>query len=206
MKHSMIKLIPCLALTLITLTVAGPAEAQPGTKMTVNEATIKRMSVFLSNFTELGFWEIDSPTAMAREDLVRFGIQHNDINNFKSRIVNKKSRHGDHAIEARWVAESVKKYFDLELEHGSVMESDPPYYYDGKLYHFYGADGEAAYHARVREVFKLPDGTIAMTGELYNANDDDDDDVTYPFEAVAKPYQFGGKDTWSIVSLHTKTD
>jgi hypothetical protein len=200
----MIKLIQCLTLAIITLTVAGIANAQPGTKITVNEATIKRMSVFLSNFTELGFWEIDSPTAMAREDLVRFGIHHNYVNNFKSRIVNKKSRHGDLAIEAKWVAESVKKYFDLKLEHGRVMESDPPYFYDGKLYHFYGADGEAVYHARVREVFKLPDGTLAMKGELYNA--DDKDDATYPFEAVAKPYQFGGKDTWSIVSLHTKTD
>lgn len=204
MKKSMTNLALCLALAIITLTSAGVAAAQPGSRMAADAATLKRMSVFLSNFTELGFWDIDSPAAMAREDLVRFGIRHNDVNNFNSRIVHKKSQHGDLAIEARWVAESVKKYFDLDLQHASVLDSDPPYYYDGKFYHFFGADGEAAYHARVREAYTLPDGNIRMTGELYDANDYDD--TTYPFEAVAKPYQFAGKDTWSIVSLHTKTD
>ena len=204
MKNSMTKLALCLALAIMTLTAVGATAAQTETRMAADAATLKRMSVFLSNFTEIGFWDIDSPKAMAREDLVRFGIQHNNANNFQSRIVHKKSQHGDQAIEAKWVAESVKKYFDLNLQHASVLQSDPPYYYDGKFYHFFGADGEAVFHARVREAYALPDGNIRMTGELYDA--DGRDDTTYPFEAVAKPYQFNGKNTWSIVSLHTKTD
>ncbi|MDR2946300.1 MAG: hypothetical protein LBV79_06110 [Candidatus Adiutrix sp.] len=204
MKKNLAKLTLCSALAIITLTLGGIAAAQTETKMAASAATLKRMSVFLSNFTELGFWEIESPAAMAREDLVRFGIGHNYINNFKSRIVQKKSQNGDLAVDGKWVAESVKKYFDVGLKHGSVMESDPPYYYDGTRYHFYGADGEAIYYARVREAFQLPGGHIKMTGELYNA--DGNDEATYPFEAVGKPYKFGGKDTWSIISLHTNTD
>lgn len=191
-----------LALTAL-MTIAAAAGAQE-TKITPDAAELKRMSVFLSNFTELGFWEIDSPAAMGRDDLVRFGIMHNYINNYKSRIVPKKSDHGDLTIDGQWAAESVKKYFDLNLKHGSVMESDPPYYYDGKLYHFYGADGEAVYYARVKDVYQLVDGNFRMTGELYNA--DDNDDVNYPFEAVVKPYKFDGKDTWTIISFHTKTE
>lgn len=201
-KFSLI--LALMIMTVFSLTAAAIACAQSGTKMAATEAELKRMSVFLSNFTELGFWDIDSPAAMAREDLVRFGIRHNYINNFKSRIINKKTQHGDLAIEAKWVAESVKKYFDLELKHASVLESDPPFFYDGKFYNFHGSDGEAVYYARVGVAYKLPDGNIRMTGELYNA--DGNDDTVFPFEAVAKPYKFGGKDTWSIVSIHTKTD
>ena len=191
----------------IFLSFAGTAGAQ-GSKMAVDAGTLKRMGVFLSNFTEVGFWDIASVGSVAREDLVRFGIQHNYINNFKSRIAKSNGTHGDPpfdlAIAGKWVAESVKKYFDLELEHGSVLESDPPYYYDGERYHLYGADGEAIYHARVKEAFNLSAGSIRMTGELYNA--DGNDDTTYPFEAVAKPHKFGGRDTWAIISLRTKTD
>lgn len=40
---------------------------------------------------------------------------------------------------------------------------------------------------------------IRMVGELYNA--DDKTDKFSAFEALAKPYKFGGKNTWSIVSL-----
>lgn len=194
--------LSALTLALAVLLTAGTAGAQE-TKLTPDAAELKRMSVFLSNFTEIGFWDIDSPAEMGREDLIRFGIMHNYVNNFKSRIVPRKDDHGDLTIDGRWVAESVKKYFDLELKHGSVLESDPPYYYDGRAYHFYGADGEAVYHARVREVYQLADGNFRMTGELYNA---DDNDAGPTFEAVVKPYRFNGKDTWALISLRTAAE
>jgi hypothetical protein len=41
-----------------------------------------------------------------------------------------------------------------------------------------------------------------MTGELYNA--DDEDDKLGAFKAVAKPYKYGGKNTWAIISLKTE--
>lgn len=196
--------IGALALALAALLTAAASAGAQETKLTPDAAELKRLSTFLSNFTELGFWDIDSPAEMAREDLVRFGIWHNYMNNHKSRIVPKKSDHGDVSIDGQWVAESVKKYFDLDLQHGSVLESDPPYYYDGKFYHFWAADGEAVYHARVGEVYQLADGNLRMTGELYNA--DDNDDAKYPFEAVVKPYNFNDKDTWAIIGIHTSTE
>jgi hypothetical protein len=84
----------------------------------------------------------------------------------------------------------------------SVSESDPPYHYDGKLYNFEGADGEAVYYARVDKAVLNSSGQIVMTGELYNA--DDEDDKLGAFEAVAKPYKYAGRDTWSIVSMNTE--
>jgi hypothetical protein len=192
------------------------------TKIKPSAADIKKMSTFLSNFTEQGFMNFDIETNGSDEllhmgsqdaapDLIRFGIRHNYINNFKSRIVQSKaknSEHGSLTIDGKYVAESVKKYFDLDLKNQSVVESDPPYYYDGKLYHFDGADGEALYYADVKEVWK--DGNVLrMTGIIYdseamfNAEGKKPDDFkAADFEAKAKPYKFGGKDTWAILSMN----
>ena len=81
------------------------------------------------------------------------------------------------------------------------MESTPSYYFDGKLYHFEGADGEAVYYAEVKEA-SLEDGVVRMSGELYNAEDKKDRLGT--FQAVAKPYKWKGKDTWAILSLRSE--
>ena len=169
---------------------------------------LKLMSTFLSNFTEVGLMffntkEIASGTHP--EKLIRFGIMHNYINNFKSRIKQcgaKGCEWGSLTIEGKFVTESIKKYFDVDYTKlASVTESDPPYHYDGKLYHFEGADGEAVYYARVDKA--LPSGNaVVMTGEIYNS--DDKDDKLGSFEAHAKPHKFGGRDTWAILSMETK--
>jgi hypothetical protein len=183
------------------------------TKMKPSAAELKKMSTFLSNFTEQGFMNFDiEPDGSdellhmgsqdAAPDLIRFGIRHNYINNFKSRIVPSKaknSEHGSLTIDGKYVTESVKKYFDLDLKNHSVTESDPPYFFDGKLYHFEGSDGEATYYADVKEVWK-DENVLRMTGEIYNADDKNDRPAT--FGARAKPYKFGGKDTWAILSMN----
>ena len=167
------------------------------------------MSVFLSNFTEIGFMDFaaeeftsEDPTA----NIVRFGIWHNYINNYKSRIAQCKVKNcewGSLVIDGKYVKESVKKYFAHDMKKlPSITESDMPYHYDGKLYHFEGADGEAVYYARVKKASKNGSGQIIMTGELYNA--DDASDILGTFEAVTKPYKYGGKNTWSIISMKTK--
>ena len=198
----------CAAAVLAGLMAAG-AEATP-----FGKEDLKRMSVFISNFTELGFYDLDvkneSDEALylggpdAAPDLIRFGIWHNYVNNFKSRIkkcAKKDCEHGSLTIEGKFVQESVKKYFDLNLKNQSVMESTPSYYFDGKLYHFEGADGEAVYYAEVKEA-SLEDGVVRMSGELYNAEDKKDRLGT--FQAVAKPYKWKGKDTWAILSLRSE--
>ena len=175
---------------------------------------MKRMSVFISNFTELGFYDLDveneSDGALylggpdAAPDLIRFGILHNYVNNFKSRVrkcAAKNCGHGSLTLEGKFVQESVKKYFDLNLKNQSVVDSDPPYYFDGKRYHFEGADGEAVYYAEVKEASR-EGGVVTMSGELYNAEDKKDRPAT--FRAVAKPYKWNGKDTWAILSLRSE--
>jgi hypothetical protein len=211
-------------LVLAILTVAVSAFAAESKKKPGAEE-IKRMSTFISNFTEQGFMNFDvnadgsdelihMGAAGAAADLIRFGIGHNYINNYKSRITKCKTKNcewGSLAIEGKHVAESVKKYFDINLKNQSVTESDPPYFYDGKLYHFEGSDGEANYYAQVKEVSEGNGGVILMTGTVYdneamfNAKSKKTDDFTVAtFKATAKPYKFGGKDTWAILSLTTE--
>lgn len=173
------------------------------------------MSVFLSNFTEAGFFNFDMDKEPEDDvlslsdpqnvsELIRFGIRHNYINNFKSRIKrckDKKCEYGSLTIEGKFVAEAVKKYFDVKLKNQSVLNSDPAFYYDGKSYHFEGADGEATYYAEVKKVSKKGK-VITMTGDIYNTEDDEDRPAT--FTATAKPHKWSGKDTWAILSLRTE--
>ena len=174
-----------------------------------SSADLKKMSTFLSNFTELGFMSFDAKELTNEKDpadMIRFGIWHNYVNNFKSRISQCKKKDcewGSLVIEGKYVAETIKKYFDVDYKKlASVTESDPPYFYDGKLYHFEGADGEAVYYARVSEAEKNTKGQIVMRGEIYNA--EDENDLLGSFEALTKPHKFGGKDTWAILSMETE--
>ena len=82
-----------------------------------------------------------------------------------------------------------------------MEDSDPPYHFDGKLYHFEGAAGEATYFARVESAKKLDDGTVQMQGVVYNA--DDESIVLGTFTALAKPHTWKGKNTWALLSMKT---
>jgi len=197
----------------LVLTSAPVAAAE--TKLKPGAAELKKMSVFLSNFTELFFNNFDVETGGSDErthlgdkgnmvELINFGVMHNYINNFKSRIAPDKTRKGVSAyyvIDGKYVAESVKKYFDLDVKHQDVNEEGLVYDYDGKFYHFEAGDGEGRYYADVKEVFKRDDGTLRMTGEIYYAEDETDRPST--FEAIVKPHKWDGKDTWAILSLTT---
>ncbi|MBR3664310.1 MAG: hypothetical protein IKN64_06610 [Desulfovibrio sp.] len=179
-----------------------------------SQAQLKLMSTFVSNFTELGFMNFDTKkegtddvlhlgSDPSNPDLIRFGIMHNYVNNYKSRIKpcpTKGCKHGSLVIDGKYVVESVKKYFDINLKNASVEQSDPPYHFDGKLYHFEGADGEAVYYAEVKQATQ-EGGVIRMSGDIYNAEDKNDRPST--FVATAKPYKWNGKNTWAILSLQT---
>ena len=204
-------LLACLMIGLLCVTANAAA---PSKGFTAQQ--LKLMSTFLSNFTEQGFYDFDVKKSgdddtlhlgdPSNADLIRFGIRHNYINNFKSRIkkcTKKNCEYGSLVIDAKFVEESVKKYFDIDLKHHSVDESDPPYHFDGKLYHFEGADGEATYYADVKKAEKKG-SVVYMTGDIYNI--EDKDDRPYTFEATAKPYKWKGKDTWAILSMKTQSN
>ena len=114
-----------------------------------NDDEIKRMGIFVSNFTELSMYDFDleedgdesmlhlgSPEGM--EELIRFGIGHNIINNKKliQKCTRKKCEYGQSTIKKESVSASVKKYFDLPVEHQNLFGNAPEAEFDGKLYHF----------------------------------------------------------------------
>ena len=173
-----------------------------GTSFGASQSEMKKMSVFISNFTEVGMRQIDADYISDRE-LAFFGIWHNWHNNFKSRIQkcpDKNCPYGGYIIDKKYVAESVEKYFDAELNHQST--EDPRHgHYDGKrYYHFDGADGEAV-QARVTQVSRRGD-KIIMRGETYWP--DNDEIEGRPFTATAKPYKYNGKNTWAILTLEVE--
>lgn len=184
---------------------SAPATAQSD----FSAADLKRMGTFLSNFTELGFMDFEAgeiTNSDAPGDMIRFGVWHNYVNNYSSRITScriKNCEWGALTIDGRHVRESVKKYFDHDIEQmPSITDSDPPYHYDGQLYHFAGADGEAVYYARVDTAERDDSGRIIMRGEIYNA--EDKTDRPGKFEALAKAHNYQGKATWAILSMKTE--
>ena len=197
-------LLPCAAF--------GKGE-NPAAKGRTEE--MKRMSVFLSNFTEVGLFNFrigdygdeeatDLSSGEGVQTLIYFGVRHNYVNSYNSRIKrckDKNCKYGSLTIEGKFVADAAKRYFDLKLKNQSAMDMEPPMYYDGKLYHFEGADGEAVYYAEVKKAEKKGK-TVTMTGDIYNAGDRKDRPGT--FTAIAKPHKWNGKDTWAILSLQTE--
>ena len=105
-------------------------------------------------------------------------------------------------MDGKYVQESLKRYFDYELKKlPTVEDSDPPYHFDGRLYHFEGADGEATYYAAVKKAVRTGDGLVRMSGDIYNA--EDEKDVLGTFTAVARPHAWNGKKTWALLELKT---
>ena len=168
-------------------------------KITVSADELKRMSIFLSNFTEIGLYEIHNANRMTLDELVHFGVQHNFINNKK---LVKKLKSGVFSIDGKSVAESIKKYFALDIktsELASVSYIGQNYDYDGKNYTFTQENAyDTIYYARVTGVYK-EGSKILLEGEIYNIKDTND--VLGSFSAYAKPWKYGGKETWALLSL-----
>lgn len=194
MKHGF--LATCIAL----LICVGPALAAPTQK------ELKDMSLFLSNFTEQGFMDVNVKEMSHPDsypDLVRFGIWHNYMNNFKSRVQQNKDNPGDTGelrIKAAYVEESVQKYFGIKIKADrSVDQSDPPYFFKGGYFSFFGSDGEAPWYARVKDASSPEKGIWELQGEIYNA--DDPEDIYGTFSATIKEAMWGKKHTYVMVSM-----
>ena len=104
----------CAGAVLAVLTLAGTAIAAQ-----FGKDEMKRMSVFVSNFTEQGLYDFDVERESdgmlwlggpdAAPDLIRFGIRHNYINNFKTRIkkcTEKNCKHGSLTLDGKFFKES----------------------------------------------------------------------------------------------------
>ena len=162
---------------------------------------LHRMGIFISNFTELGMYDINI-NDIGNADLVRFGIGHNVINNPKSTVRKcalPDCEYGPSLMSGSSVAQSVKKYFDLDVNNRTVT-GQPEAIYDGSSYHFDARQwrDDTVYYAEVQKV-RREDGLVHMDGELYNLRKKSDRPAY--FTAIAKPYKYSGKNTWSILSL-----
>lgn len=191
-------------------------------------AEMKKMSVFISNFTEAGFFNFDLENGDNATDelneyeepithlgnpaniteLVRFGIIHNLINNYKSRIKKCKDPNceaGGLTIDKKFVFESVKKYLGLDISRKdlSVIAEDPSavFSYDGKLFHF-DADSfkepgnDKVYYADVQGVTRRGKNLL-LAGDIYNSKQITDRPGM--FAATVRPVN----DTWVIIDMTT---
>ena len=198
-----------------------------GAALGADRQEMKRMSVFLSNFTEARMFNFDIraepyegedervgtvPTHLGMpenaDELIRFGIVHNLINNYNSRIrkcTDPDCESGSLTIDRKFVVESVRKYFGLELTARDFRAlADNPsvaFSYDGKLLHFdadsFREPGEdAVYYAEVQAV---DEGRyITLSGEIYDSKRPSRRPGT--FSAFVVP---SGK-SWLIVSMSTE--
>ena len=125
----------CLILLLLS---AVPAHAADDWQMvTLRSRDQKRLSTFLSNFTEPGLYNADMAescgpgvlhlkSARGQKTPIAFGIRHNFINNFKSRIRGCTTHgcpYGDSTIDAKCVRTSVKKYSGLTAQNNSIDDA-----------------------------------------------------------------------------------
>ncbi len=165
-------------------------------------ADLERMSIFISNFSELGMTHVTAEEVKKTPHLyIGFGVWHNYVNNFRSRIVPVPGNEsGMVSIDVKYVQESLKKYFNITVED---WPSTQEYTLKGKQYIFMGADGELRRHAKVTKAQVQPaDGTLLMMGYYYNV--EDASDVHGSFTAVTKPHQWQGKNTWALIALEQK--
>lgn len=197
----------------ITMGVVSAATAAAA-NAPADDKTMKAMGVFLSNFTECGFYNTTREEMTAdNENLVNFAICHLRINAWKKSFTlipgcelggDEKCSHGDHMVSADKVARVVKKYLDYDMKkHAGTSQ----YYYNKGFYYLYAADGEQTMNAVVRKVRKLDNGNFEVSSSLFNTETQDrpsTDDIH--MVSVIKPYVFESKNTWSLVSTKLLKD
>ena len=195
-----------------------------GTSYGAGRQDYKKLSVFLSNFTEAGYFNFDIRAENSDDglthlgmpenavELVRFGIIHNFINNYKSRIKkcrDKNCESGPLTIDKKFVAESVRKYFGLELKERDFLSAadntTAEFSYDGKLLHFDAESfrepgNDAVYYAEVEDVDSTGRYT-AVSGYVYDSKRTTKERGT--FSAMVIPSKWQGKSSWLIISMAT---
>ena len=197
-----------------------------GTSYGAGRQDYKKLSVFLSNFTEAGYFNFDIRAENSDDDeglthlgmpenvteLARFGIVHNLINNYKSRIKkcrDKNCESGPLTIDKKFVAESVRKYFGLDINTMDLDSiADNPaaeFSYDGRLFHFDAESfrelgNNAVYYAEVEDVDSTGRYT-AVSGYVYDSKRTTKERGT--FSAMVIPSTWQGKSSWLIISMAT---
>ena len=185
------------------------SSAHPGHTAGFSPSQMKDMSVFLSNFTELGhtdFKRADIINAKNPGRMIQFGIWHNYLNNRSAVRQCYQCQWGDMTVDASYIQRTLKRYFDYELKHfPEVEQAGYPYHFDGRRYHFSLIDktGPSLY-ARVTQARQSEDGNVTMSGYLYKPGNSQA--AVGKFKALARPHLWNRKKTWTIIHIHSSTD
>ncbi|MBO6258110.1 MAG: hypothetical protein J6M93_02070 [Succinivibrio sp.] len=182
-----------------------------------SDEQIKKLSTFLSNFTEIGFYTVDNRDfldPLHPETAIRFGIWHNFVNNEESygfcaegkgetKFSDAKGCHiGYFAMPKKYVQNSIMKYLDFTFEdHQSVSSEYGNFAFDGNYYYFEGASGEAVY-TRVLKANQDSPGVISCSGTLYNP--DNPDEILGTFRAEVSPSEWQGKKLWYLMNIESE--
>ena len=197
-----------------------------GTAFSASKAELRRMSDFLSSFTEVGLFNFDMKANFDDDEeeegepkvhlgmpenvstLVNFGIMHTLIHG-RNRVKECRDpdcESGPLKLEAKYVAEAVRKYFGVDLAKKKLLkiDEDPSvvFTYDGKFFHFsedsFREPGEdKVYYADVQGVTQRAGGNLMFAGDIYNSRQITDRPGI--FAATVKP---SGK-SWIIVDMTT---
>ena len=190
------------------------ATASASAKDEFSKDTMKRMGVFVSNFTECFFNRTTREEMTANnENLVNFAMCHLKVNAWKSSYIplpeclnSQKGMcaYGEFKVPSDKVARVIKKYLDYDMKKFASTEY---YHYEKGFFYAHGADGEQPEYAVVRKARTLDNGNIEVQASLYNPEAEDgpaSDDIE--LIAVIKPYVFESKKTWSLVSIKRLDD
>ncbi|MEN1986165.1 hypothetical protein [Paenibacillus hubeiensis] len=165
-------------------------------KVDLSSSESKKLGVFLSNFTELQLFKFDAKK-INNSDLIRFGVWHNYINNFNSRI---SSSNGKLYITKSSVETSILKYFNIKFSnHRSVLNLK----YNGKGYTFDGADGERVFYVQVDELYDMGSNNYRVYGHLYDP-DYPNDDLVSRVDAIVKKVKKGKEYRYVLTQLSVK--
>lgn len=177
-----------------------------------NKQELDKLSVFISNFTEARMGEIKDTKSFLNEknadELISFGIAHNEINNWQSRFANSKcpqepNRSG---IETKYVLESIDKFFGYSLKTLPEKAEYKDAVLKNNCYYIIHADGEMVPHAIVSYAEKNPKNNhIYLAGVTYYPDYEDanfaDNGIAF-FTAEVKPAVWNGKKTYHLIKLH----
>jgi|GEM_PF-2282660 len=188
-----------LTAVLAVFCFALPGNADERTRIPLDDATQRQMSTFISNFTEVGMFEISHSHQMKYGDYVYFGVMHNYLNN--PRLI-RDAGGGKVAAQYRPTFEAAKKYFGVDTDTGelrlSAQYKGMAFTCTNNTFIFTRPEPRTLWHASVNEAYWEED-LILMKGTLYNkANPAEKRGKFWAYAQEGEP----GTGRWNLISLH----
>ncbi|MBS1186010.1 MAG: hypothetical protein H6R04_28 [Burkholderiaceae bacterium] len=145
--------------------VPGTALPQPSGKMLhASPEEIKKLNIFLSNFSEV-FMQPFTSSNLNNSEMIRFSVAHNYQN--RERLFEKLPDDAKVRIKASHVAESAQKYFGRKIaQHQSAGE----YEYRNGYYYLMPASGEMQQFSQATQIRHLGGNRYAVDVNVYAAS------------------------------------